>query len=212
MLFAVLHDLLVFGHLVATQNEEVRSVRADSLVLLRRELDQLPAALVAALADEGDGTREGEVARALTDAFVRVAKDRLGVGPPLSPGHAQPRTPNWGKLGAVDQRATRKAQNEAVFREVNEQIAAVDERLGRHGPDQPMEIVCECGSSDCMERFVVRRAEYEAVRSEPTRFFVVSGHADTAVERVVAAEGGYEIVEKLPGEAAQIALDTDPRA
>lgn len=104
------------------------------------------------------------------------------------------------------------AQNEAVFREVNEQIAAVDERLGRDGPEQPTEIVCECGRSDCMERIVVTRADYDDVRAEPTQFFVVSGHADTAVERVIGGDGAYQIIEKLPGEAAKIALETDPRA
>jgi hypothetical protein len=120
--------------------------------------------------------------------------------------------PQLGQTNAVDDRATRMAQNEAVFREVNEQIAAVDERLGRDQPDQPTEIVCECGRSDCMDRFVVTRAEYESVRADPTRFFVVPGHADASVERVIGSEGTYEIVEKLPGEPARIALDTDPRA
>lgn len=112
----------------------------------------------------------------------------------------------------MDERATRLAQNETVFREVNEQIAAVDERLGRDRPDQPTEIVCECGRSDCMERIVVTRGEYEVVRAAPTRFFVVPGHADAAVERVVGGNGAYEIVEKLPGEPSKIALETDPRS
>jgi hypothetical protein len=120
--------------------------------------------------------------------------------------------PELRQTNAVDERATRMAQNEAVFREVNEQIAAVDERLGHDQPDQPTEIVCECGRSDCMDRLVVTRAEYESVRADPTWFFVAPGHADTAVERVVGGDGTYEIVEKLPGEPAQIALDTDPRA
>ena len=49
-----------------------------------------------------------------------------------------------------------------------------------------------------------------AVRSEPTKFVVVKGHADPSIERIVDEGNDYEIVEKL-GEAALVAEVENPR-
>jgi hypothetical protein len=42
-------------------------------------------------------------------------------------------------------------------------------------------------------------AEYEQVREHPSRFLLVAGHEDpeAAHERIVEAENGYAIVEKV---------------
>jgi hypothetical protein len=106
----------------------------------------------------------------------------------------------------VDERARRVAENEAVFREVNERIDDLAERL-----DVETEIVCECSRLDCAERLTVPADEYERVRAHGRRFLLAEGHEQPAVERVIDARGGWIVVEKV-GEAGDVAEAEDPRA
>ena len=101
------------------------------------------------------------------------------------------------------------AKNEALFREVNERIAEVNEPLA---PEEPSDYLCECGSRDCTEPVALTRAEYEKVRGVPTHFAVVSGHVVPDVEHVMAESGRYVIVEKNAPDAARIAIARDPRS
>jgi hypothetical protein len=104
-------------------------------------------------------------------------------------------------------REERLAQNEVMFREVNERIREVSAHVG--ALDSGPEFLCECANEDCLERIRLSPAEYESLRSEPRRFVVLRGH-ETEIERVVADRGRYLIVEKL-GEAGEIAERGDPR-
>jgi hypothetical protein len=54
-------------------------------------------------------------------------------------------------------------------------------------------------------------AEYEAIRAEPTRFFVVPGHERPEIESVVERHGAYLVVEKREEDAEAVARETDPR-
>jgi hypothetical protein len=101
----------------------------------------------------------------------------------------------------------RRGMNESLFRLLNERL---EKRAVERGPDATFEIVCECAREDCTVRIPIMVAEYEAVRSEPTKFVIVAGHSDALVERVVDAGDGYEIVEKV-GEAALVAEVENPR-
>ena len=100
----------------------------------------------------------------------------------------------------------RKAKNEAIFREANEKIDAVRERLNI---DAPTPYLCECDLSECRESIRLRPAEYEEVRSSPTRFALAPGHAHEG--RVVDERRGYRSVEKT-GAGAKVALELDPRS
>jgi hypothetical protein len=53
--------------------------------------------------------------------------------------------------------------------------------------------------------------EYEAIRAEPTCFVVVPGHERPEIERVVERHPAYLIVEKRQEDAAEVAIETDPR-
>ena len=64
---------------------------------------------------------------------------------------------------------------------------------------------------DCLERIKLSKDEYERLRSNPIHFAVVRGHERLEIERVVAENDGYLVVEKLPG-AREIALAADPRS
>jgi hypothetical protein len=107
-------------------------------------------------------------------------------------------------------RARRVGLNEAVFREVNERVEAIAHTLSR--PPQSLLLVCECGRIDCTERFEMSTTDYEALRSDPTLFAVAPGHGTPEVETVIAADGPFEVVRKVAGQATEIAVETDPRA
>ena len=106
-----------------------------------------------------------------------------------------------------DDRKKRLAQNEAVFRDVNENIKNVVSDLpGREGP---YEFVCECADVDCTLRITLTLAEYERIRSSPVRFVVAPGHDVADVEVVVERHEDHAIVEK-EGIAGAIAAAFDP--
>ena len=100
-------------------------------------------------------------------------------------------------------RAERAGRNQALFREVNEQIAQV--YRAQESPTDFLQFVCECVQSECHERISMTLAEYERVRAHPRRFLVKPEHVDQRIERVVAEAGNrYVVVEKL-GEAGEVA-------
>jgi hypothetical protein len=105
-------------------------------------------------------------------------------------------------------RDERLAQNEVLFRQVNERLKDVSERLGT--ADSGPEFVCECADETCTERIRLSLGEYERLRANPRRFVVIAGHVAPELERVVADRGGYRVVEKA-GAPGEIAEDADPR-
>jgi hypothetical protein len=105
-------------------------------------------------------------------------------------------------------RAERQGRNESLFREVNERIAELNQTFQVEGRS---EFLCECSQEECKEPLSISLDEYEAVRRESTRFFVIPGHEDQSVERVVERNDRYVVVEKV-GDAAAEADDLDPRS
>jgi hypothetical protein len=55
----------------------------------------------------------------------------------------------------------------------------------RVGERTEAQFVCECSDSGCVEKVLLTRAEYADVRDYPTRFFLVPGHENETVDRVV---------------------------
>jgi hypothetical protein len=108
-------------------------------------------------------------------------------------------------------REERIARNEALFRDLNERTKEIAESLTPGQPPRVLEIFCECGKADCVEKVALAMNEYEAVRANSTRFIVAAGHEIPDVEDVVAREDGYCIVKKHEEEAA-IAREVDPRS
>jgi hypothetical protein len=103
----------------------------------------------------------------------------------------------------------RIARNDSTFREANEQIAAY---ASDHEFAAPVPFICECATESCMEVVNLSLAEYEEVRSAPTRFFVAPGHqgSEGAVGMLEDRER-YLVVEK-GGRAGQVATELDPRS
>ncbi len=102
----------------------------------------------------------------------------------------------------------RAARNEALFREVNEQVRRLADTSdqSRSGVD----FVCECSQDTCTERVHVPVGIYETARSHPRRFIVLPGH-ENEFERVVERDDGFFLVGK-EGTAGRIAASVDPRS
>ena len=97
------------------------------------------------------------------------------------------------------------ARNQALWREINERIKAVAETSGE------VQFLCECSRMDCTETITLSMAEYERIRSSPTRFPVVVGHDFPEIESVVEVTDGYAVVQKK-GAAAEEVARVDPRS
>ena len=108
----------------------------------------------------------------------------------------------------MDERDRRLAQNEALFREVNERVDAVAHRLGA---DVPHAFICECANADCTFRLTLPASVYESVRSDPSQFVVLPLHYTPEVEDLVVQEETYWVVRKT-GEAAEYVERLDPRS
>lgn len=111
----------------------------------------------------------------------------------------------------MDEAKRRKAENEAVFREVNERMESLQRNFAV-AEHQPLHIVCECDRLDCAERLSVQLETYEKIRSDSTLFLVRPGHEDDSVEDVIDTGADYLVVRKRRGEPREIAERTDPRA
>jgi hypothetical protein len=106
-------------------------------------------------------------------------------------------------VGVWEERAGR---NEAIFREVNENIAKLEGRLGTESDS--LRVICECAQADCTTQFEISPDEYARVRRHPDRFIVVRGHEGPSVEHVVEEYREYVVVEKHG--AAEAAADATP--
>ena len=106
-------------------------------------------------------------------------------------------------------REERIARNEALFREVNEQIKEVNDDVPA---GSEADFVCECGDPECTSPVSLTLVEYEEVRSDPTHFAVLPGHVVSDVEVVVARNDRFAVVRKNEPQAARIAVREDPRS
>lgn len=110
----------------------------------------------------------------------------------------------------MDDRGLRIAENEVLFREVNERLRELGE--GFSLVSESAEFVCECGNGSCTERVPMTLTAYEEVRADPKRFFVIRGHELLEYEKVVEERDDFLVVEKLSGGPAGIAIRDDPRS
>lgn len=106
-------------------------------------------------------------------------------------------------VGTVDQ----AARSQTLFREVNEHIAKLTSLASDTGFSL---FICECSDTSCAESLEITPEEYEAVRSNGTRFLLVPGHQLEGIERVVDGNGRFLVVEKV-GRAAAVVDADNPR-
>ena len=102
----------------------------------------------------------------------------------------------------LDERKRRIAENEGLFRRVNELVRPLEPRW--------MTIVCECGNRACRDQIVIAQEEYARVREESALFILRPGHDVIATEDVQSKNLEFWIVRKHPGLPARVARATDP--
>ncbi len=98
----------------------------------------------------------------------------------------------------------RIAGNEAIFRDVNEAL-----RAGRW-PGEDASLVafrCECAKVGCNQLIDMLPGDYERIRQNPRRFFMVHDHNIPEVEKIVERHTQYIVVEKV-GEGGSVAEET----
>jgi hypothetical protein len=103
----------------------------------------------------------------------------------------------------------RRATTEALFRDVNERIAASAEHVDARAPESGF--VCECSDPNCTHRVTASLSEYEEVRAEPTTFLVAPGHEEDDIELVVADQGRFRVVEKIRAAMRKTVVRLDRR-
>lgn len=88
-------------------------------------------------------------------------------------------------------REERLAQNEILFRDVNERIVQLTDQWGGS-----LDLICECANDECMVRLELTLHEYEQLRQNPRQFAVLPGHEMEDIEQVVERNERYLVVEK----------------
>lgn len=114
---------------------------------------------------------------------------------------------------AGEAREQRAAQNEDMFRQVNDRLhvlAVID------GSSEPLErFVCECAQASCSLVVELTPGEYRSVRAEDTRFLVFPEalHTNSELETVVERHDLFWVVEKRgeAGEEAEYLADQGPK-
>jgi len=86
----------------------------------------------------------------------------------------------------------RAAQNELLFRRLNEQI----HKLDRNSADATLDAVCECGDDHCFAHISIPVAAYTELRRHPQRFAVVPGHESAERDLVIGCAQGFVVIEK----------------
>lgn len=110
-------------------------------------------------------------------------------------------------MSADDAARGRKiALNQSRFRTSNERLRDATHRH-RFEADDRLPFVCECADRACLEIVMLSLGEYERVRSHTSWFLLVAGHEDAEAthERIIEAERGYAIVEKVGVAGAEAA-------
>lgn len=87
---------------------------------------------------------------------------------------------------------SRLAHNEAIFRSINDQVLALEERFGSRDGS----FLCECADTKCLESVFLRLEEYERIHDDHRRFFVVPGHERPEIETVVERHPNCLVVQK----------------
>jgi hypothetical protein len=113
-------------------------------------------------------------------------------------------------VSLAEDRETRAARNQSLFREINERVKHVNEGFSMVLPVG--EWICECADDTCVERIELSAAAYEAVRNNGTHFLVAPSdqHVLIDVERVTERNDRYWVVEMF-GAAGKLADEFDPR-
>jgi hypothetical protein len=117
-----------------------------------------------------------------------------------------PARPRGTKKAVISGDETKRAENEATFREANEQIRAAERAL--EPPLDRVPYLCECDDLECRELVALTADEYAHVREDGATFAITPGHATEG--SVTEEHEGYVVVRKSDRGGA-VARALDPR-
>ena len=109
----------------------------------------------------------------------------------------------------MSERQKQVGRNENAARTSNEVVSVDGEQARLLGCDT-LDVLCECGDSECHMPIKMTVDEYEHIRCHGAQFAVLPGHELLNCESVVETLDEYLIVEKY-GDAAEVADAADPR-
>jgi hypothetical protein len=92
---------------------------------------------------------------------------------------------------ATAERELRAAQNQMLFRSINDQIKELGD-----GATPELEFACECADESCSDKIRLSAIQFLGIESEQNRFIVLRGHEIPEVEDVVAERASFLIVSK----------------
>src|SRR5207247_3740270 len=95
-------------------------------------------------------------------------------------------------------RARTRRQTRA--RQANERIHEL--ALATDGTKRLLGLVCECSREGCIVPIIATRAEYEAVRADPSHCLVGAGHVWDQAEQVVIRTKQYWVVKRTESHPA----------
>jgi anti-anti-sigma factor len=93
------------------------------------------------------------------------------------------------------ERKLRIVKNEHEFRDYNNRRLQAED-VPPTDTEELIPFVCECGDSDCIETLAITAAQFVEAHGEPNRFLIKPGHVYPDVERVIAEQPTYAVVEK----------------
>jgi len=92
----------------------------------------------------------------------------------------------------MDYQQDRRAENEALFRTANENLARTAQREQRPATT----FICECNREACLEMVEVAHETYRRVRANTDQFLLLPGHENHPDENIVESGDCYLIVAK----------------
>lgn len=103
----------------------------------------------------------------------------------------------------------RMAENEVVFRSMNEQVEKDFNKIAKIAKsaglkedeypaqdDTPLHFHCECYDENCEERIIMKPSKYAEIHKKRDRFTVVANHIYLEIEKVTYKSNAYWIVDK----------------
>lgn len=111
----------------------------------------------------------------------------------------------------MDERERRLAENETLFREVNERVDDTAAQFVGAREDSAHEYFCECANADCTFRIKLTHGQYASIRADPKQFVVLPLHFTPEVETLVVKNENHWLVRKT-GDAGDYVEKLDPRS
>jgi hypothetical protein len=122
----------------------------------------------------------------------------------------QAKSMTWYNIGMSEPKSIserRMVENEAIFREINEEVQKGFNKLQRMAndegqedlievPNTPLEYYCECSDENCRERIKLKLSEHTKIHKNRSAFVLKVGHHVDSIEKVLEKMPGYYIVEK----------------